>query len=223
LKPGWLIVAGLALAGMWFGLPPMLRRLDFFRVRRIEVRGLNNLSADLVIRALKLSPKVSVFDDLSAAERRLDSMPGLVGVELSRRPPGTLVIEVREVDPVALTMRAGKLQLVDRDGRLLPFDPTLAAPDLPMVQEPDSLVARLLGRIRDTDATLFARLLSGWRSGNDVVVQVENRRYLFRPDAPAEVIRAVTAVAQDLARKKRGYAELDGRFAGYVVVRGKGA
>jgi hypothetical protein len=36
-------------------------------------------------------------------------------------------------------------------------------------------------------------------------------------------MRAVTAVAQDLVRKGERYTELDGRFAGYVVVRGAGA
>jgi hypothetical protein len=39
----------------------------------------------------------------------------------------------------------------------------------------------------------------------------------------AEDIRAVMAVAQDLARQGRNYRELDGRFAGQVIVRWDGA
>jgi hypothetical protein len=39
----------------------------------------------------------------------------------------------------------------------------------------------------------------------------------------AEDIRAVMAVAQDLARQGRNYRELDGRFAGQVIVRRAGA
>jgi hypothetical protein len=33
----------------------------------------------------------------------------------------------------------------------------------------------------------------------------------------------VTAVAQDLSRRERSYRELDGRFAGQVIVRWAGA
>jgi hypothetical protein len=61
------------------------------------------------------------------------------------------------------------------------------------------------------------------RAGDDVVLVVDGRRLLFRPDASLEEMRAVTAVGQDLVRKGQRYAELDGRFAGYVVVRGAGA
>ena len=67
--------------------------------------------------------------------------------------------------------------------------------------------------------TLFSKVISGWRAGDDVVLAVDGQRYWFRPDAPAEVIRAVTLVAQDLERKGRRYAELDARFGGQVVVR----
>jgi hypothetical protein len=90
-----------------------------------------------------------------------------------------------------------------------------------VIREADSLVTRLLARVRDADVTFFASVTAGWRSGDDVVLGVDGQRYLFRPDAPAEVIRAVTAVAQDLARTRKGrrWAELDGRFAGQVVVR----
>ena len=46
------------------------------------------------------------------------------------------------------------------------------------------------------------------------------RTYVDERGASAEEMRAVTAVAKDLARKGRSYTELDGRFAGQVVVRG---
>jgi hypothetical protein len=52
-----------------------------------------------------------------------------------------------------------------------------------------------------------------------VVLEAGGRRLWFRPDATSEEMHAVMAVAQDLARKGRSYAELDGRFAGQVVVR----
>ena len=52
-------------------------------------------------------------------------------------------------------MRQGRLQLVSERGQVLPFDPTVAAPDLPVVREADSLVTGLLARMRDADADLL--------------------------------------------------------------------
>jgi POTRA domain, FtsQ-type len=223
-RPGWKILgAGLLVAGLWVGLPRLLRGTEFFRVRRIEVRGLRNLRAEEVARLLPVPARMSLFDDLAPIQRAADSIPGLERVSVGRKLPGTLVVSVEEAPVVALVMRRGRLQLVSEDGAVLPFDPTVAAPDLPVVREADSLVTRLLGRIRDADATFFAGVTSGWRSGDDVVLAVDGQRYWFRPDASAEVIRAVRAVAQDLANKKRRWAELDARFAGQVVVRWEAA
>ena len=224
LKPGWKLLGALLLGTvLWFGLPPVLRRLDFFRVRRIEVRGIRNLEAAQVVAGLKLGPRASVFDDLADVERRANGIPGVVEAEVARRPPGTLRVTIREANPIALVGGGARLRTVGADGKVLPFDPRVAAQDLPLIREPDSLVTRLLARLEEVDPTLFARVSAGWRSQRDVVLQVDKQRYWFRPDAPAEVIRAVTAVAQDLARKKRPFAELDARFAGYVVVRWKAA
>ena len=223
-RPGWLILGGLALVLLLFvGLPRALRKMDFFRVSKIEVRGLANLRAEDVARVLPIPARMNLFDDLDAVQHAADSIPGLADVVVSRRLPGTLVVTVREVPPIALVMRKGQLRLLGEDGRALPFDPTVSAPDLPIVREADSLVTRLLARVRDADVTLYSRVISGWRAGDDIVLAVDGQRYWFRPDAPAEVIQAVTLVAQDLEKKGRRYAELDARFAGQVVVRWEAA
>lgn len=219
-KPGWKILGGTALAGLvWFGFVPLLKRMEFFRVTGVEVRGLQNLRAEAVVKVLPVRRTMSIFDDLTPLRAAAESIPGLAQVSVGRRLPGTVILQVTEEAPVALVMRQSRLQLVSESGTVLSFDPTVAAPDLPLVRQPDSSVTRLLARLRDVDATLFADVSAAWRSGDDVVLQVNGHRYWFRPDASAEVIQAVTAVAQDLARKGKRWAELDGRFAGQVVVR----
>jgi hypothetical protein len=80
-------------------------------------------------------------------------------------------------------------------------------------------VAGALGRARDYDPGLFARIDAAWRVGPDVVFEVGGRWFWFGAQLTAEDIRAVTAVEQTLARQGRKFQELDGRFAGQVIVR----
>jgi cell division septal protein FtsQ len=220
LRPGWKLIGALGVAlALWFGLPRVLRGLDFFRVRRVEIAGLQYLDPAKVIAALKLSPKASVFDDPAPLRRRVYAMPGVNGVEVGRRLPGTLEIELIEAVPVAIASRGDGLALLDARGRVLPFDPLRSAPDLPLAANGDAVVTGVLARVRDSDPDLFARIGAAWRVGPDVVLEVGGRRLWFGAQVSAEDIRAVTAVEQALARSGRAYQELDGRFAGQVIVR----
>ena len=220
LKPGWKLLGGLGLGlVLWFGLPRLLRGLDFFRVRRVEIAGLQYLDPAKVIAALKLSPKASVFDDPAPLRRRVYAMPGVNAAEVGRRLPGTLEVELVEAPPVALASRGDGLALLDARGRVLPFDPLRSAPDLPVAANGDAVVTGVLARVRDSDPDLFARIGAAWRAGPDVVLEVGGRRLWFGAQVSAEDIRAVMAVEQALARSGRPYQELDGRFAGQVIVR----
>ena len=220
LKPGWKIVGGLALGlALWFGLPRLLRGLDFFRVRRVEIAGLQYLDPATVIAALRLAPTASVFDDPAPLARRVVAMPGVTSAEIGRRLPGTLRVALVEAAPVALASRGDGLVLLDARGRVLPFDPLRSAPDLPFAAYGDAMVTGVLARVRDFDPDLFARIGAAWRVGPDVVLEVGGRRLWFGAQVSAEDIRAVMAVEQALARSGRPYQELDGRFAGQVIVR----
>ena len=221
LRPGWLALYALILGALvWEFSPRFLRKVEFFRVRRVEIIGLEYLGRDEVLRGLALSRGASVFDDVAPIERRARAIPGVVSAEVSRRLPGTIRVELTEVPPVALVPGQDGLAAMDAAGRLLPFDPSVSAPDLPLAERSDSLIGRLLGQVRAADPALFAQVGSAERDGPWVILRVARRRLVFRPDASMETIRAVTAVAQDLARLKKGWSELDGRWAGQVIVRG---
>jgi cell division septal protein FtsQ len=224
LKVGRKLFGGLLLGlALWFGLPPLLRGIDFFRVRRVEIAGLQYLDPAKVVSALKLSPSASVFDDLSPFARRVLAMPGVTSAEVDRRIPGTLEVTLEERTPVALASRGDGLALLDARGRVLPFDPLRSAPDLPLAANQDAIVTGVLAQVRDADPDLFARIGAAWRAGPDVVLDVGGRRLWFGAQVSAEEIRAVTAVEQALARTGQAYQELDGRFAGQVIVRRMGA
>ena len=225
LKPGWWVLGGLLVgAALWLGLPRVARNLGFFRLRRVEFHGISHLTPERLMPAIKLADDASIFDSLDGIEDRLKTIPGVQEVSVHRRIPGTLRVDIDEARPVALApSREGGMTLVDERGRALPFDPTVSAPDLPIMPRPDSVVAGVLARVREVDPGLFARVSSAAKNQKDVVLQVDSQRYWFRSNPSAEAILAVTAVAADLARKKWDYAELDGRFADQVIVRRRGA
>ncbi|MGH7508675.1 MAG: cell division protein FtsQ/DivIB [Gemmatimonadales bacterium] len=215
---GALLVLGL----VWAGAPRLLNRLEFFRVRRVEIAGLRYLAPARVMEALALDSSASVFDDLSSAGHRVRALPGVLSAQVSRRLPGTLEIVLVEAVPVALAPGNGGMALLDVGGEILPFDPAATAPDLPIAASADRMVARVLARIQEHGPALFARVRTAWRVRDDVLLDVDGRRFWFGPAVTAEDIRAVMAVAQDLARQGRNYQELDGRFAGQVIVRWAG-
>jgi cell division septal protein FtsQ len=220
LKRGWVVLAALiGGAALWFAAPAVLRHVEFFRVRRVEMQGLQYLDAAKVIAAARLSRTASVFDDPDAIAQRVRALPGVSDAQVGRRLPGTLRIRLEEAEPVALTPKGDRLAMVDARGAVLPFDPLASAPSLPVLIGGGALVAGALARTRDYDPGLFARIDAAWRVGPDVVFEVAGRWLWFDPQLTAEDIRAVTAVEQALARSGRPYQELDGRFAGQVIVR----
>jgi cell division septal protein FtsQ len=217
------LVGALAVVGLiWYGGPRLLRRLEFFRIRRVEIAGLQYLAPAKVMATLGLNSQSSVFDDLDRAVLRLRGLPGVESAELRRRLPGTLEIVLQEAVPVALAPRTGGMALLDSSGKVLPFDPAASAPDLPITATPDRVVARVLASVLLNDPVLFARIRAAWRIQDDVILDLDGRRLWLGPAVTAEDIRAVMAVAQDLARQGRNYRELDGRFAGQVIVRRAG-
>jgi len=210
---------------LWMTAPLGLRRLRFFRVRQVEIVGIRYLDADQVLAALRLSPTASVFDETEPLAERLRGLDGIADASVLRRPPGSLEVIVREIEPVALVMgERGALAPVDADGRQLPFD--LAGLDLPVVRSSagDSSVVGLLARVQAVDPALFQTIDAARRTETtrgDVLLELGGgaHRVLLNRDAGPEVIEAVVLVARDLAAKARPYAELDARFAGQVVVR----
>jgi len=214
----------------WMAAPHLLRRIAFFRVRQVEFVGIRYLDADQVLAALRLSPHASVFDDTDVLVARLRGLDGVAEAAVSRRPPGSLKVIVREIEPVALVMNGrGALEPVDGDGRALPYD--LTSLDLPIVPAGDSAVVAVLARVQAFDPALFqtidaARRTAAPGGGSAVLLELGGggkgvgvHRVLLGNDAGPEVIEAVVLVARDLAARRRSYAELDARFDGQIVVR----
>ena len=85
----------------WWGRAG-LRRLEFFRVRRVEIDGTRYVSPDQIVSRLRVDSTASVFDDMELFEKRVRLHPSVREVRITRRLPGTLVVRITENLPVAL-------------------------------------------------------------------------------------------------------------------------
>ena len=216
------LVAGVALAALaplWG--PPALRPFRFFAVRRVELVGVRYLSPDLVTGALGLRREASVWDRLGPLAARVRALPGVAEVSVTRRLPAALRVEVREVEPVALAASAAGLVPVGPDARPLPYDPARVAVDAPVVASAERSLVEALVAVRAADPGFFGEVASA-RAGPAGSLELDvERRGLVRLALPvdAAVVQAVAAVERTLAARSEGWRELDGRFAGWVVVR----
>lgn len=217
-----LVVAVVALmAGVpWWGLP-VLRQFRFFAVRRIEVVGTKYLAPAAIVAALGLRADATVWSDAGAMERRVRALAGVEAVKVSRRLPATLTVEVVEVEPVALAEGPTGLVPVGRDGRPLPYDPAASPVDAPVVERAETPLLAALATVRATDLGLFADIAAARTAvGGEVVLELEEGWLRFTTPVDPAVVHAVAAVRQDLTARGQTWRELDGRFRGWVVVRG---
>jgi hypothetical protein len=174
-RKGWKIVTVLLLLLLLAPTPWLARRgaskLAFFRVSRVVVDGTRYLSPDTVVARLALDTLNSVWDDPDPLLARLRALPQVADVSISRRLPGTLVVAVRENPPVALVPGAHGLEVVDSTGRPLPIDPAREAVDLPVANQRDVRLIRMLGDVRARHSVLYRRISEVSRDASgDVII-----------------------------------------------------
>lgn len=208
----------LALVSPWWA-PPFLRRMDFFRVHHVEVRGARFTPPREILTRLKVDTTVSIWDDHDAALARVREHPQVADARLSRRFPGTLVVIVREHEPVAFVQSANGLRAYDGAGRALPLDPSRTPVDLPVVPRADTALLRFLAEIRTADAVFFRRISEARRSGQEVILQLMDVLVRAPSDMPMDRIPQVLSVEDDLARRRLRATELDLRFKDQVIAR----
>ena len=118
------VVALVMLSAPFWG-PLLMRRMAFFRVRRVEIRWSALCCARVTfsrgctsIRWLRsgIRPRPLVA-------RSRHAIPRLQSAVVRRKLPGTLVVEVVERVPVALVPAAGGFRVYDARGVALPIDP----------------------------------------------------------------------------------------------------
>lgn len=207
------------LASPWWGRA-LLRQLDFFRVRRVELEGVRYATPDEIVSRLGVDTTMSVWDDVSPLEARVAEHPQVRAVRIRRKLPGTLVVVVTENPPVALVNTPRGLVVTDAVGDSLPVDPTTVDVDLPILAARDTLLLRLLGETADGEPALFARISEARRSARGEIVLVLPE-YRILADSAVTVQRLAEVLPVELDAARRGWRprELDVRFRDQVIVR----
>lgn len=201
-----------------FWAPPLLSRMEFFRVRRVEVRGARFTPPDDIRRRLKIDTTFSIWNDLEPLEKRVAEHKQVSGVRISRRYPSTLIVSVDEYQPVALVQSANGLRAYDAVGRGLPLDPSRTPVDVPVMARADTALFRFLGELQSSQRDLFARVNEVRRNGrDDLVLDLVSVSVRIRPDISVERLAQISSVETYLAQ--RHPRELDFRFRDQVIAR----
>ena len=223
------------LAAPWWG-PGVMRRIEWFDVRRVEVSGTRLLAPHAVLAAAEIRRGQSVWDDAAGWEAALRAHPAIAEARVTRQLPATLRVRVEEKRPVAF-VEAEALQPATAAGELLPVDPSRSAVDLPIVRgawkdEAKRKVAlRLLeevGRLGELDPGLFSEVseVRAGATGSGVVVLSHRLAEILVPagleSARLAELRAVLGELEGRASAAQGAGppfRVDLRFRDQIVVR----
>lgn len=220
----WRLILGLPvvialLAAPWWG-PRVLSKLAFFRVRRVEIVGTQYVAPGDILRRMNVDTTRSVWDPAEPIEERIALHPEIRSVQVRRRLPGTLVVEIVENLPVALVPAATGLRAYDERGVALPVDPTRVEVDVPVLAQRDTALLRLLGEVRRGAPGLYQRISELRRlPRGEVWLKVASTPVLAASNVTVERLLELDPVTEDLARRQLRPAELDLRFRDQVIAR----
>ncbi len=201
-------------------LPLALRQFDFFRLRRLELRGAQSHTTAEISQATGLGTDHNIFQPTEPIRLRLEALPGVVAASVTRHMPGTLSIMLEERQPIAFVPTAEGLIAVGAEAEPLPYDPVDTGLDLPVLERADSALARTLSRVLTADPGLYASIQGAKRGARkSVILELGGRQILWRDVPTMREIRAVEAVRRQLRNAGQPFQQLDARFSGAVIVR----
>lgn len=234
-----IILVTLALGGAWaVGSrgPGWLDGVDAFRVRDIDVRGARHLGPDHIREMMAVPAEATIWSDRGPWLERISRHAMVADVRIGRRLPGTLIVEVREREPVAL-VPTPVLEAVDAEGVVLPIDPSTTRLDLPVIAPTVAVAPRARLVPAETRRLIqeVVRLMEGDTAFLQRVSEVSRRPdgtlvarwgeprvdFLMRPGTPAHRIRdGLLSLEHAIARDPEHRPDVvDLRFDDQVVVR----
>ena len=175
------------------------------RVADIRVEGRQTTDRETILEALGARPGTPILAvDPARAKRQLESLPWVRSALIERRLPDTLYVRLVEREPLALWQHAGKIELIDRTGAVIPVSRLDQFAKLPLIVGEDAAAhaSELLAMLA-SEPDLASRVTAA--------VQVGGRRWNLRIDNSINVLLPAddpAAAWADLARLQRSSAIL---------------
>lgn len=206
------------LSPLW--APKILRHMDFFHVRHVEVVGAKYLDPSEILTRLRVDTTASVWDGTADMRDRVAAHALVRDVSISRKLPGTLVVRIVEHAPVALVPGDNGFLAYDERAVALPIDPTTADVDVPILFARDSALLTLLGAVRTGAPGLYGRL-SEIRKGEraEITFVLDSLPVRTLSDVTLQRLTDLELVERDLARRRLRPTELDLRYRDQIIAR----
>jgi len=174
-------------------------------VADVTVEGRETTDRETILAALAAGPGTPILAvSPTRVKEQLEALPWVRTAVIERRLPGTLYVRLVERKPLALWQHGGKLELIDREGSVIPVTRLDRFAKLPLVvgESAASHAAELLETLA-SDPDLAARVTAA--------VRVGNRRWNLRIDNAIDVLLPADETASawsQLARLERSSAIL---------------
>jgi len=213
-------IVGLLVVTSALWLPLLVKRMAFFHVHRVEIVGAHYIAPSDILSRLRVDTMSSIWDPTAPLVARVQRHPAVQNAVISRKLPGTLVVEITERTPVALVPAAGGFSVYDARGVALPIDLASVNVDAPVLMQRDTALLRLLGAMRADMPTLYARVSMVRRASRDeLILQLRTAPVRTMMDVTLERLAELEPVEADLARKQLRVSEIDLRYRDQVIAR----
>jgi cell division protein FtsQ len=192
-------------------------------VADVRVEGREATDRNTILAALGAAPGAPILAvDPSRAREQIEKLPWVHSAVVERRLPDTIYIRLVERKPLALWQHGGKLDLIDREGAVIPVTHLDRFAKLPMVvgEHAASHAAELIDMLT-TEPDLAARVSAAIRVGDRRWnLRVDNAIDVLLPaDSPASAWAQLASLERSSAILKRDVQVVDVRLPDRLVVR----
>ena len=106
----------------------------FFKIQNIKIVNNHLIEESKIIGKLsEIYEKNILFIEKNAIERPLKSIEFLEKIEVKKKYPNTIIINVYETEPVAILFKKKSKYLLDSSSNLIPFNENMLFDDLPSI------------------------------------------------------------------------------------------
>ena len=232
-RAAWIVAAGAVVALALFLRLPQMAGVAMgegvgamgLSVRNIQIDGIQHMDRLTVASILGDQQTVAMpLLDLQAIRKQLLTQPWVEDARVSRRLPDTLLVDIVERKPVAIWQFHQKLNLIDKDGRVLAPVDINAMPDLPLLVGPDANTREAaLAQLMEVAPQLKPMIAgASWVGGRRWDLRFQSGETLALPEGDGEA-KAALAKFQRMDQAARllgqGFVHFDMRVPDRLYVR----